>query len=77
MVDTGLCKTVKIRFEKLMPMVTIENAVSTIIAAQRKELEEISIPRWMYHGMRIARVLPNATGKVIKDFAEAIVESDQ
>lgn len=42
MVDTGLCKKVKIRFENFMAVVGTKEAVSKIISAQRRGLQEVS-----------------------------------
>lgn len=77
MVDTGLCKKVNIRFEKFMPVVDPKDAVSSIISAQRRGLEEISIPRYLFHLNKVCRMFPNAANRVLKDFFEAFVESDQ
>lgn len=63
MVDTGLCKKVKIRFEKFMPVVKAKEAAATIIYAQRKELEEISIPRHLIPAFKFLRLFPNKAGK--------------
>ncbi|KAG5682537.1 hypothetical protein PVAND_011884 [Polypedilum vanderplanki] len=77
MVDTGLCKTVKIRFDNFMKLVNVSEAAAAIISAQRKGLEEITIPRYLFHVMRVGRLFPNVSMKVVKDFMEAFVESDQ
>lgn len=49
MVDTGLCKVVKIRFPGFMPMVNPKNCASAIIKAQRQGIEEITIPGYLLH----------------------------
>lgn len=77
MVDTGLCKSTKIRFEKLMPAVDPKVAVASIISAQRKGLEELTIPRHLLHLNRVLRVFPNKASKVFADFLEAYVPSDK
>lgn len=76
MVDTGLCKKVKIRFEKLMPMVNPEEAAAAIISAQRKGVEELSIPKHLFYMNAFFRIFPNKANLLIKDFTEAFVESD-
>jgi short-subunit dehydrogenase len=76
MVDTGLCKKVKIRFENFMALVGTQEAAASIIAAQRKGLQEVSIPRYLYLLAKFARLFPNNAAIVIKDYMEAIVESD-
>ena len=77
MVDTGLCKSMKIRFEKLMPAVEPESAAASIISAQRKGIEELTIPRHLLHLNRGLRVFPNKAAKVLADFLEAYVPSDR
>lgn len=76
MVETGLCKKVKIRFEKFMPMLTPTEAAASIISAQRKGLEEASIPRHLFYMNAFFRIFPNRANIVIKDSMEAFVESD-
>jgi all-trans-retinol dehydrogenase (NAD+) len=76
MVDTGLCKKVNIRFAALMPVVDPKDAAAQIISAQRKGLEEVSIPRYLLHLNKFIRIFPNASAKHFKDFATAYVESD-
>lgn len=44
MVDTGLCKKPKIRFENYMHMLTPKDVAETIITSQRKGLIEVTIP---------------------------------
>lgn len=58
MVDTGLCKKVKIRMESLMPILKTEDVVNEIVSAQRKGLQEISVPRYLYHLSKVARLFP-------------------
>lgn len=76
MVDTGLCKKVKIRFEKLMPMVNPVEAAAQIISAQRRGVEEASIPGHLFYMNSFFRLFPNKANVVVKDFIEAFVESD-
>lgn len=76
MVDTGLCKKVKIRFEKLMPMINPSEAATAIITAQRKGVMEASIPGHLFYMNAFFRLFPNSANFVLKDFLEAFVESD-
>lgn len=76
MVDTGLCKKVKIRFEKIMPMVTTQEAAAAIISGQRKGVDEMSIPRHLYYMNTFLRMFPNKANLLVKDFFDAFVESD-
>lgn len=59
-----------------MAVVGTEEAARKIISAQRKGLQEASIPRYQYHLAKFARLFPNNAAIVIKDYMEAIVESD-
>lgn len=45
MVDTGLCKNVKIRFENFLRLLKPSEVAAAIISAQRKGLEELTVPR--------------------------------
>lgn len=76
MVDTGLCKKVKIRFEALMPVINPTDAAAAIISAQRKGVQEASIPKHLFYMNSLFRNFPNAANFLLKDFAEAFVESD-
>jgi len=76
MVDTGLCKKVRIRFQSLMPMIVPADAAAAIISAQRRGIEELSIPRHLLYMNGFFRLFPNAPNRIFKDFAEAYVESD-
>lgn len=76
MVDTGLCKKVRIRFESLMPMINPKEAAAEIISAQRRGIEELSIPKSMFYMNSFFRLFPNKAGLLFKDFVEAFVESD-
>jgi hypothetical protein len=49
-----------------MPVVKPNAAADIIIDAQRKNLEEISIPRYLIPTFKIARLFPNNAGKKIK-----------
>lgn len=76
MVDTGLCKKVKIRFEKFMPVINPQDAAAEIISAQRRGIEEMSIPKHLYYMNSFFRMFPNKSNMYVKDFFEAYVESD-
>lgn len=76
MVDTGLCKKVKIRFQSLMPMVDPKEAAASIISAQRKGIAEVSVPRHLFYMNAFFRQFPNKATQYVKDFTEAFVESD-
>lgn len=76
MVDTGLCKKPKIKFEDFMPLVKPEDAAAAIISAQRKDVQEISIPSHLFYLNTFFRQFPNKASYIVKDFLEAYVESE-
>lgn len=76
MVDTGLCKKVHIRFESFMRLVTPPEAADAIISAQRTNLEEVSIPRYLFHLNKFVRLFPTKAADLIRDFFDAGVASD-
>lgn len=45
MVDTGLCKKVKIRFENFLRLLKPSMVAAAIISAQRKGIDELTVPR--------------------------------
>ena len=45
MVDTGLCKNVRIRFENLLKLLKPSDVAAAIVSAQRKGMEELTVPR--------------------------------
>lgn len=77
MVDTGLCKKVVIRFQKLMPLVNTQEAAAAIISAQRKGVPEASIPKHLFYTNNFFRNFPNNANYLVKDFLEAFVDSDK
>lgn len=44
MVDTGLCKNVKIRFENFLRLLKPSDVAAGIVSAQRRGVDELSIP---------------------------------
>ena len=46
-----------------MPVVKPKDAAATIIYAQRKNLEEISIPRHLIPGMKFVNLFPKKAGE--------------
>ena len=48
MVDTGLCKNVKIRFENLLKLLKPSDVAAAIVSAQRKGMEELTVPRKLF-----------------------------
>lgn len=48
MVDTGLCKNPRMRFEKSMRMETPKEVAASIVSSQRRGLMEVTIPGHYY-----------------------------
>jgi all-trans-retinol dehydrogenase (NAD+) len=76
MVDTGLCKKPKIRFENLMPLVKPKEAALEIMNAQRTETNEVTIPRYLFGAHNLCRMLPLKAQLFIMDFIGVGLESD-
>lgn len=51
MVDTGLCKKVKIRFEEFLKLLKPSDVASAIISAQRRGIIELTVPRELWNIM--------------------------
>uniref|UniRef100_A0A1B0GJD2 Short-chain dehydrogenase/reductase 3 n=1 Tax=Lutzomyia longipalpis TaxID=7200 RepID=A0A1B0GJD2_LUTLO len=77
MVDTGLCKSPKMRFTKAMALLTPKAAASSIIEAHRKELLEATIPRYIGYLNKFVRNYPVRCQIMLKDFFESGVGTDQ
>ncbi|KYB29771.1 epidermal retinol dehydrogenase 2 [Tribolium castaneum] len=76
MVDTGLCKKPKVRFERLMPLLNPRYAAKSIMKAQQTQQKLVSIPGYLVNLNDFVRVLPLKAGLYIKDFINSGVESD-
>ncbi|GAB0086124.1 short-chain dehydrogenase/reductase family 16C member 6 [Sergentomyia squamirostris] len=76
MVDTGLCKKPYMRFKNLMKLIRPEEAAAAIISAQRQELIEASIPKYLLYLNGFTRLYPVKCGVLLKDFFNSGVESD-
>lgn len=48
MVDTGLCKKPRIRFQALMPLLTPKYVAEYIVDAQRRDVLETTVPGYIY-----------------------------
>lgn len=76
MVDTGLCKKPIIKFQNAMPLVNPKTAAAEIMDAQRKDMLEISIPKYIYKGQVLSRLLPQKAQEYISDFIAVGLDSD-
>lgn len=54
MVDTGLCKNPRIRFQSVMKVVGAAEAAATIVDAVRREVVEITIPAELHYMNRVS-----------------------
>ncbi|KAJ9600726.1 hypothetical protein L9F63_026137 [Diploptera punctata] len=75
-VDTGLCKKPRTRFPSLMGYVHPKTAASDIITAQRRNYNEVSIPRRLLYVNNILRMMPNKARQYLNDFADCGVAPD-
>lgn len=76
MVDTGLCKRPHARFANFMRLVKKEEAADAIVQAQRRGIEEVSIPRQFYYIDKIGRLFPKKAAVLMADFLNSGVDSD-
>ncbi|XP_068916562.1 17-beta-hydroxysteroid dehydrogenase 13-like [Tenebrio molitor] len=76
MVDTGLCKRPKVKFEKLMPLLKPRFAAKAIMRAQQMNKKLVSIPGYLMSLNNYVRLMPIRTALYVKDFINSGVESD-
>jgi hypothetical protein len=76
MVDTGLCKTVRIRFETFLGLLKPSDVAAAIVSAQRKGIEELTVPRYLFYLNSFTRLFPTPASNLIRDFFDSGVESD-
>ncbi|CAF4875424.1 unnamed protein product [Pieris macdunnoughi] len=76
-VNTGLCKKPRIRFEKLFKVVEPGEAADTIINAMRRDQIEITIPQDLHYVNRyLFRLLPFQAACLWSEFFDAGVDAD-
>jgi len=76
MVDTGLCKKPKIRFPSLTPMLNHRDVAKHIMAAQRRDIAETTIPRRLLSLFYYMKILPIKVERLFDSFMDIYVESD-
>lgn len=76
MVDTGLCKRVKIRFENFLRLLKPSEVAAGIISAQRRNISELTVPRYMFFLNSTLRNFPTAASTLVRDFFDSGIESD-
>ncbi|XP_045483613.1 estradiol 17-beta-dehydrogenase 11-like isoform X1 [Harmonia axyridis] len=76
MVNTGMIKVSRSRFQHFLKMLEPEDVAEGIIAAQRTEMEEVSIPGIWRVVNNVVRILPRKAIKRLIDLLDAGVEPD-
>ena len=76
MVDTGLCKKVKIRFENFLGLLKPSQVAAAIISAQRRNILELTVPRYLYFLNAALRLFPYEASLYVRDFFDSGIESD-
>ncbi|XP_073992946.1 firelighter isoform X2 [Rhodnius prolixus] len=75
MVNTGLCKKPKIRFEGVMGLVSPKDCASDIIKAMRRNALGVTIPSFLLVIHDVVRLFPHKVGQIVKDFCDSGVEA--
>ncbi|XP_044765621.1 17-beta-hydroxysteroid dehydrogenase 13-like isoform X2 [Coccinella septempunctata] len=76
MVDTGLCKHPRVKFNTLMKMLKPERVAYEIMMAQRTNVNELSVPSYLLTLQSILRLLPQKAVFRFVDFLDSGLESD-
>lgn len=76
MVDTGLCKKVRIRFETFLRLLKPSEVAAAIVSAQRRGLLELTVPRYLYFLNSFLRLFPYQASLYVRDFFDTCIESD-
>lgn len=76
MIDTGLCKNPRVRFQKLFHLIPPTTAAASIIKAQRQGIEEAAVPRHFVAIEKVGRLLPKKSMRLVNDFLDAGIDSD-
>lgn len=76
MVDTGLCKNVRIRFENFLGLLKPSFVAQSIVSAQRRGLFEFTVPRYLYYLNAFLRLFPYEASIYVRDFFDSSIESD-
>lgn len=76
MVDTGLCKNVRIRFHNFLGLLKPSFVASSIVSAQRRGLLEFTVPRYLYFLNAFLRMFPYQASLYVRDFFDSSIESD-
>ncbi|CAG4977135.1 unnamed protein product [Parnassius apollo] len=75
-VNTGLCKKPRIRFQSLMKVVEPEDAADIIVDAVLRDSLEITVPSIFYYAIRFAyRLIPFTAAAIIINFFDSGLEA--
>ncbi|CAH2050866.1 unnamed protein product, partial [Iphiclides podalirius] len=76
MVNTGLCKRPRVRFQKIMSVVETEEAADIIVDAVLRNVIEITVPtRLHYMNRYVYRMVPFQAAAALNDFCDAGVDA--
>ncbi|XP_017768290.1 PREDICTED: 17-beta-hydroxysteroid dehydrogenase 13-like [Nicrophorus vespilloides] len=75
-VDTGLCKKPKVRFENTMQIVTPEDAAAAVISAQRRSARIETIPGYLLYLQNSLRCASAKFALSFKSFLDTGIEAD-
>jgi len=75
-VNTGLAKKPIIRFPKLMGFLSPAYVAKTIVKAQRRNVEEASVPPVLLLANHLGRLVPSKVFGLVMDFVDSYPETD-
>lgn len=76
MVNTGLCKRPKVKFPSILGLLDPKYVATSIIAAQKSNLREATVPRALLGINAFFRILPLNCALLLKDYIDSGVGSD-
>ncbi|XP_059481035.1 estradiol 17-beta-dehydrogenase 11-like [Neocloeon triangulifer] len=76
-VGTGLVHKPRIRFPSLLGIVSPKSAASHIILAMRRNQNEMTIPRALFHMNNVTRILPSKIADVMRDVIDSGCDSHE
>ncbi|KAL3290115.1 hypothetical protein HHI36_023482 [Cryptolaemus montrouzieri] len=76
MVDTGLCKNPRIKFDLFMKMIQPEEVAECVMMAQRREELLVSIPGYLINLQNFVRLCPPKAQMKLIDLLDSGIDSD-
>lgn len=64
------------RFPNMMRMVKPDEAAAEIIQAQRRNIQELTIPKYLFFLNLYTRLFPTKSAYLLKDFLDSNIEPD-